>query len=134
MKGNAMLSAFERLGRLYRDPEHAMIAGVCSGIAEYVGLRPVQMRLLAILGLVFFFVPTVVLYVALALALPPKPSDLYRAPDEAQFWRAVRTAPNQALSALRERLRGLDERLGRIESLVASDEYELRRKFRDIEG
>ena len=128
-----MLSAFERLGRLYRDPDKGMIAGVCAGIAEYVGLRPVQVRLLAILGLVFFFVPTVVLYVALALALPPKPPDLYRADDEAQFWRTVRTAPNQALSALRDRFRDLDARLGHIESLVASDEYELRRKFRDIE-
>ena len=129
-----MLSAFERLGRLYRDPDNGVVAGVCAGIAEYVGLRPVQVRLLTILGLVFFFVPTVVLYVALALALKPKPPDLYRAEDEAQFWRTVRTAPNQALGALRDRFRSLDARLGHIESLVASDEYELRRKFRDIES
>lgn len=129
-----MLSAFEKVGRLYRDPDHGMIAGVCAGLAEYIGLRPVQVRLLAILGLVFFFVPALVLYVALALALPPKPPDLYRAEDEALFWRTVRTTPNQALGALRERLRDLDRRLGHIESLVASDEYELRRKFRDIES
>jgi phage shock protein C len=129
-----MLSAFENLGRLYRDPEHGLIAGVCAGIAEYVGLRPVQMRLLVILGLVFFFVPTVIGYVALALTLQPKPPDLYHADDEALFWREVRTAPQGALSALRDRFRGLEQRLARIEGFVASEEYELRRKFRDIEG
>lgn len=129
-----MLSTFERLGRLYRDPEHGMIAGVCAGLAEFIGLRPVQMRLLVILGLVFFLVPTLILYVALALVLPPKPPDLYRTDDEAQFWRTVRATPNQALGALRDRFRALDARLGHIESLVASEEYELRRKFRDIEG
>lgn len=129
-----MLSASDRLGRLYRDPERRIIAGVCAGLAEYVGLRPAVVRLLTVLGLVFFFVPTIILYVALALALPPKPPDLYRAEDEANFWRTIRTAPRGALGALRDRLRGLDARLGRIESLVASDEYELRRKFRDIEG
>jgi len=129
-----MLSAFEKLGRLYRDPDNGMIAGVCAGIAEYVGLRPVQVRLLVILGLVFFFVPTVIGYVALALTLRPKPPDLYRADDEAQFWRRVRTAPQGALAALRDRFRGLEQRLARIESVVASEEYELRRKFRDIES
>ncbi|HJU20660.1 MAG TPA: envelope stress response membrane protein PspC [Stellaceae bacterium] len=128
-----MFSAFDRLGRLYRDPERGLLAGVCAGIAEYVGLRPVQMRLLAIVGLVFFFVPTVIVYVALALALPAKPPDLYRADDEAQFWRTVRTAPNEALSALRARCRSAEQRLADIESLIASEEYQLRRKFRDIE-
>ena len=126
--------AFDRLGRLYRDPDNGVVAGVCAGIAEYIGLRPVQVRLLAILGLVFFLVPTIVAYLALALILQPKPPDLYRTDDEAQFWRTVRTAPHQAVSALRERVRTLDTRLGHIESLVASDEYELRRRFRDIES
>ena len=126
--------AFDRLGRLYRDPDDGVVAGVCAGIAEYIGLRPVQVRLLAILGLIFFLVPTIVAYVALALILRPKPPDLYRADDGAQFWRTVRTAPHQAISALRDRVRALDTRLGHIESLVASDEYELRRRFRDIES
>jgi phage shock protein C len=129
-----MLSAFERLGRLYRDPDNGLIAGVCAGIAEYAGLPAVQVRLLMILGLVFFFVPTLIGYVALALILPAKPRDLYRADDEAEFWRQVRTAPQEALFALRDRFRGCEERLADLESFVASEEYELRRKFRDLEG
>jgi phage shock protein C len=129
-----MLSAFDKLGRLYRDPARGMIAGVCAGIAEYVGLRPLQIRLLVILGLIFFFVPTVIFYVALAFVLQPRPADLYRADDEARFWRHVRTAPNGALSELRDRFRDLEARLVRIEGFVASEEYELRRKFRDIES
>ena len=35
---------------------------------------------------------------------------------------------------MRERFRALEGRLARIESVVASNEYELRRKFRDMEG
>ena len=129
-----MLSAFDRLGRLYRDPHNGLIAGVCAGIADYVGLRPVQVRLLVILGLVFFFVPTVIGYVALAFLLQTRPADLYRAEDEAQFWRHARTAPQGAASELRDRFRGLEARLDRIEGFVVSEEYELRRKFRDIES
>jgi phage shock protein C len=133
MKGNAMFSGFDRLARLYRDPDNGIVAGVCAGIAEYVGLRPVQLRLLAILGLVFFFVPTIIGYMALALLLKSKPPDLYQADDEAEFWRQARTAPKEALFTLSERFRAFETRLGRLESLVASEEYELRRKFRDLE-
>lgn len=38
--------------RLYRDPDNAMIAGVCSGIAAYFGIDPVLIRLIFV---VLFF-------------------------------------------------------------------------------
>jgi phage shock protein C len=79
-------------------------------------------------------VPTVIGYVALAFLLQPRPADLYRAEDEAQFWRQARTAPQGAVSELRDRFRSLEARLDRIEGFVVSEEYELRRKFRDIES
>src|SRR6266849_5922956 len=44
--------------RLYRDTENGRIAGVCAGISDYFGVRRSLVRLAAILGLVFFFVPT----------------------------------------------------------------------------
>ena len=47
------------------------------------------MRLVAVLGLVFFFPPTIVAYVILALVLRPKPPALYASREEEIFWRGV---------------------------------------------
>ncbi|HLI11078.1 MAG TPA: envelope stress response membrane protein PspC [Alphaproteobacteria bacterium] len=128
-----MFSRFDNLHRLYRDPEHGILAGVCAGIADYFGIPPAYLRLAMLPALLFFFLPTVIAYAVLALVLKPKPPALYRSAAEAEFWRGVRTKPNETVSALRHRFRGLEQRLARMESLVASEEYELRRKFRDIE-
>lgn len=128
-----MPSGFERFSRLYRDPDRGLVAGVCSGIADFVGLRPVQVRLLLVLALVFFFVPAILAYLALAVLLPAKPPGLYPGEEEAAFWQGVRVAPERTLQSLRARFAGFERRLAEIERLVASEEYELRRKFRDIE-
>lgn len=43
--------------RLYRDPEHRVVAGVCSGIGSYLNLDPYIVRLifaLPLIGIVFF--------------------------------------------------------------------------------
>jgi phage shock protein C len=118
--------------RVWRDPDHGWIAGVCAGIADHLGIAPGLVRLVAVVGLVAFSVPTLVGYVALALVLKPKPPELFADPAQESFWRGMRTDPRQTLDALRERLRGLDRRLARAETLVASDEFELRRGFRDL--
>ena len=59
--------------RLWRDPDHGVLAGVCAGIANYFGLERIAVRLVFVLGLVFFFVPTVLAYVVTALVLPKRP-------------------------------------------------------------
>ena len=41
--------------RLWRDRDRGIIAGVCAGIADYIGVEPIVVRLVAVLGLVFFF-------------------------------------------------------------------------------
>lgn len=57
--------------RLYRDTEHSVIAGVCSGIAWYIGCDPVLVRVLAVIlsflsGSVLFMI-----YVILWIVIPP---------------------------------------------------------------
>lgn len=118
--------------RIWRDPDHGWIAGVCAGIADHLGIAPGLVRAAAVVGLVVFTVPTAVAYVALAIALKPKPPELFADPSQEAFWRDLRTDPVQTLTALRDRLRRLDRRLGRAETLVASEEFELRRGFRDL--
>jgi phage shock protein C len=118
--------------RLWRNPDRGIIAGVCAGIADYLGIEPIVVRLIAVLGLVFFFPPTLAAYVILAVVLRPKPPALYASRDEEAFWRGVNTAPSDTFGALRRKFHDLEERLGQMESQVASGDFELHRKFRDL--
>ena len=119
--------------RLWRDTDRGIIAGVCAGIAGYIGVEPIVVRLVAVLGLVFFFPPTIVAYVILALVLRPKPPTLYASPDEEAFWRGVGTAPADTLHSLKRKFADLEARLGQMESQVASGDFDLHRRFRDLD-
>jgi phage shock protein C len=118
--------------RLWRDTDRGILAGVCAGIADYAGLEPVIVRIAAVAGLIFFFVPTIVAYLILAVALRPKPPALYESRDEEAFWRNVNTAPTDTFQSLRHKFRDLEERLRRMESQVTSADFDLHRKFHDL--
>jgi phage shock protein C len=118
--------------RLWRDTDRGILAGVCAGIADYIGIEPIVMRIVAVLGLVFFFPPTIVAYIILALVLRPKPPALYANPDEEAFWRGVGTAPADTLHSLKRKFADLEARLGQMEGQVVSGDLELHRKFRDL--
>lgn len=118
--------------RLWRDRERGIVAGVCAGIADYIGIEPIVVRIIAVLGLIFFFPVTVISYVILALALPPKPPSLYDSREEEAFWRSVNTAPTDTFQSLKHKFRDLEDRLAHMEAQVASGDFELHRKFRDL--
>ena len=118
--------------RLWRNTDRGVLAGVCAGIADYIGVEPIVVRLVAVLCLVFFFPPTIVVYVNLALVLRPKPPALYASADEEAFWRGVGIAPADTLHSLKRKFADLEARLGRMESQVASGDFELHRSFRDL--
>jgi phage shock protein C len=120
--------------RIYRNAERGWMAGVCAGIADYVGTEPMVVRLASVLCVIFFFVPTIVAYLAFALVLPRRPPRLYGSADEETFWRGLRSDPGGVLHTLRERFRSLERRLAGAETVVTSDEFDLRRRFRDIGG
>ena len=118
--------------RLYRNRERGIVAGVCAGIADYIGIEPIVVRIVAVLGLIFFFPPTVIGYVILALALPPKPPSLYGSREEEAFWRSVNTAPSDTFQSLKHKFGDLEDRLAHMEAQVTSGDFELHRKFRDL--
>jgi phage shock protein C len=118
--------------RLWRDTDRGILAGVCAGIADYIGVEPIVVRLVAVLGLVFFFPPTIVVYVILALVLRPKPPTLYASADEEAFWRGVGTAPADTLHSLKRKFADLEARLGQMEGQVTSGDFDLHRRFRDL--
>jgi phage shock protein C len=118
--------------RLYRDPSRGYLAGVCAGVAAYVGVQPVLVRFILVLGLIFFFPMAVIAYLLLAFLLPRRPPALYRSPEEEKFWREVSNAPDRTLASLRGRFRELEQRLRKVEADVTSDDFELRRQFREL--
>ncbi len=55
--------------KLFRDPRHKAIAGVCSGFAAYTGVNVIWFRL-AFLGMFFFLGTGFLAYIILAIVIP----------------------------------------------------------------
>ncbi len=121
--------------RLYKDPDRKVITGVCAGIANYYGWRdPNGLRIGWAFASFFFFPLPVIAYFVLAFVLKPGPSiPVYESKEEENFWRTFTTRPRATFSELKHRFRALDARLADIERTVTSDEYGLRKEFRDLE-
>lgn len=82
--------------KLYRDPEHKKLAGVCSGLAKWTGVPAVIYRLGFILTTLLWGAGLPI-YVILWLAMDkapkpvvpePKPDDL--SPEDKEIWDAVK--------------------------------------------
>ena len=120
--------------RLYRSRSDKVWLGVCGGAAERFGWERTLVRLatfasLFVLGPVTFFG-----YLVLAMVTPYAPSGrrAYSA-EEDQFWRNVSDRPRMTASGLKYTFMDLEERLRTMERKVTSDEWRLKKEFRDLE-
>lgn len=60
--------------KLYRSKSDRKLAGVCGGIAEYLGIDPTVVR--AVWAIVSVFIPVGILaYVVCAVIIPEEPED-----------------------------------------------------------
>jgi phage shock protein C len=121
--------------RLYRNMRRGKIAGVCAGLSDYFGWKVKWIRLGAILTTVFFFPLPIILY-GVAAVLIKHPGTDYRAfetPAEERFWRTYSVKPKVTYSELRHRFRAMETRIEQMEYAVTTNEYGLRRQFRDLE-
>jgi phage shock protein C len=60
---------------LYRSRRHAMIAGVCGGLAEWLGWSPTWVRLLyIIISVMSIAFPGIIVYIILWVVMPKSPS------------------------------------------------------------
>ncbi len=120
--------------RLYRDKKRGMLAGVCAGIANYYGW-PVEFVRIAVIASFFFFGPfTILAYVVAAFLIKTGPAiPEYGSREEEKFWRTFSTRPRVTFSELKHRFRALDARIVDLETAVTSNEYGLRKAFRDLE-
>ena len=64
--------------KLYRNTRNKMLAGVCSGVAEYFGIDPTIVRVIWVLVGLCYFVG-IILYIACIFIIPEKPSDYIEA-------------------------------------------------------
>ena len=82
-----------------------------------------------VLGLVFFFFPTVLVYLGMGFLLAERPNYLYGTPDEERFWRDVRVEPERTFSGLAHRFRSMERRMRGIEAVVTSRGFRLSREI-----
>lgn len=117
--------------KFYRDKEHAILAGVCAGIADYFGFNRKGTRVvIAVLFLCPPFTPFVIVsYIILTIVLPVKPANLYETKEQANFWRGVSNAPADVFGGLSHRFRELNLRLEKMEAFVTSKEFEIDREL-----
>lgn len=119
--------------RLYLSRRRAKVKGVCAGIADYFGISPLPIRILAVIGLFMAPAPTLIGYFIAVFLLDDRPEDLYDSPEEETFWQHVRTEPSGTAKDLRHKFRDIEGRLRGIEAHVTSSEFELNRQIRDLE-
>ncbi len=74
----------------YRDPAQGMFMGVCAGLSDQFGFRLGTLRVIMVLALLLFTMPTLVGYLAAGLLLPGKPLTYYGRRDERELWRRRR--------------------------------------------
>lgn len=70
----------------YRDPANGMIFGVCAGLSDQFGFRLGPLRIITVLALLLFTVPTALIYLVAGLLLPGKPLTYYGSRDERELW------------------------------------------------
>ena len=70
----------------YRDPANGLILGVCAGLSDRFGFRLVPLRVIMVVSLLLFTVPTLVFYLVAGLMLPGKPLTYYGRRDERELW------------------------------------------------
>lgn len=124
--------------RLYRSRTDKVFGGVCGGIAERYGWDPTLVRVIFIAASIFLamFGPLVIAYLVAMLLVPVRPAGPVspgRTAEEDVFWREVADRPRATFGAIRYKFMDLEERLRSIEANVTSDEWRLRREFRDLE-
>lgn len=123
---------------LRRNTARGKVAGVCAGLADYFDWNVKWLRFGFIIGAVVppFAPAGLILYGVLAILMKPRRDEerpIYASPEEERFWKTFSTRPRVTFSELKHRFRALDARIADLESAVVSDEYGLRKAFRDLE-
>jgi len=117
---------------LMRDTGRGIIAGVCAGIAERLGVKPIWVRAgFVLLAMFWHGAASIALYVILALVMPKGEGILPERPRRGSWQDAPGPTP-PPVGSVAARFAALDARLNRLEAAVTTNEFSLRQKFRDL--
>ena len=114
---------------LYRDKKHRIIGGVCAGLADYFGISRLIVRLLILVSLFMFTLPTFVIYLAAMFFLKDKPDEIDRDEEEKKLWQSLHRSPRDTLGNIRRRFTSMEERIRDMEAYLTSRKYKLDRAF-----
>lgn len=148
---------------LYRDTKNGRIAGVCAGIAQHLSIDPFLVRIGAVASFFVIGPFSIMAYILAVIVLPARNGraemeekiaeaatvvinvikeraarsaegdvfgrDRYRRPRD-----GAPPAGSESLDVVRERIRGMEQRVAAMEAYVASREFGLSRAIRDLEN
>jgi phage shock protein C len=139
-------------GQLYRDPSRGKIAGVCAGLADYLGWETWLVRILVVSGVLFGMPFLVMIYVAAWFILDKKPANMSQHGEQihgshqskantsnldasikvkARIWQSGEP-PKQAFHDIRRKFNGLETQLRIMERYVTSPEFSLSREINKL--
>lgn len=114
---------------LYRDKQHRILGGVCAGIADYFGISRLAVRLLVLVSLFMFTLPTVVIYAAAMFFLKDRPEEIDHDEEEKKLWQSMHRSPRDTMGAIRHRFSSMENRIRDMEAYLTSRKYKLDRAF-----
>ncbi len=117
---------------LYRDKKHRIIGGVCAGIADYFGINRLIVRLITLVSLFMFTLPTSAIYLLAMFFLKTRPEHIDGNEDEKRLWQSIHRSPQRTISNIRSRFSTMEERMQGMESYLTSKKYKLDRAFEDL--
>ena len=122
-----------RRDKLYRNSEDGIVAGVCSGLADFFGFDTTLTRVVVAIGMLIFQT-LIVVYIILAILVPKRPasSGPQERPSNPYMEQRIKSEPHSTLRSVRHRYRDLDRRLQRLEKHVTSKRYNLEREFEGL--
>lgn len=120
--------------RLYRNAECGKLFGVCAGVGDYFGLPHALVRVAWVGWLFVFFGPALLTYLIMALAVsrrPAQPIVIYVDDEQPAATRPAAATLN--LAVVRASYDAIDQRLAKLERVVASREFQVGRAIRELD-
>jgi phage shock protein C len=117
---------------LYRDRKHGIIGGVCAGIADYFGINRLIVRLITLVSLFLFTLPTSVIYLLAMFFLKSRQENLELNDDEKKIWQSIHRSPQKTIRNIRSRFSDMEERVQGMESYLTSRKHKLDRAFKNL--
>ena len=121
-----------RAAKLYLDKENAKLAGVCAGVADYLGWKRSTVRIAWVVAIVFWPPVMIAVYLLMAWLLEAKPSTGFAmGPEAPQPMPTDPLAPRRRFADVKVRFDRLETRLRALESVVTSREFQIDRELKN---